>query len=166
MDAARPDLYALLVAGLNAVDPSAAVQRVVRQDDGAVVVGDQRLETTDHLQVLAFGKASLAMVDGLAEALPNLTLSGFVVTPNGRTDVRAVVSVRGDHPVPGLRSLIGGRRLLAAAAVTPPDMPTIVLVSGGGSALAEVLAPEISLEWIAAVTSPTCCCSAEQRSMS
>lgn len=147
------DLLALLRLGIAAVDPAAAVARVVRHEGDEIrIEGGHRMDVTTHVQVLALGKAALAMVTGLSDAIRDLSLYGLAVAPIRRSEVRGVFTLHGSHPVPDLRSSIAGRRLLAAAAVTPGHVPTIILISGGGSALAEVPARGATLESIADVT--------------
>lgn len=58
----------------------------------------------------------------------------------------------GDHPIPGPGSLRAGAALLAAARSVRPDQTVLVLLSGGGSALAEVPAPGVTLDEIVATT--------------
>lgn len=152
MEAYRPDLVALLRAGVEAADPAAAVRRVVSADNGSIEIDDNRLTAADHVHVLALGKAAIAMVDGLDEALPGVPLYGLAVAPAGRSGVRGMITLHGTHPVPSRSSVIAGRRLLAAAALVPETIPTVVLISGGGSALAEALAPGVTLDWVAAAT--------------
>ena len=58
----------------------------------------------------------------------------------------------GDHPVPGPASLAAGKALSGAGGVPRCRRLALVLVSGGGSALAEGLAPGVTLDQLIAVT--------------
>ena len=152
MEDGNRDLLALLLAGVAAVEPGRAVRRLVSIAGPVVHVGPYELGVDGRLQVLALGKAAAAMVGGLADALPNVSIYGTAVTQHGRSDTPDVVTLHGSHPVPDAASLAAGRRLLAAAAVTPEDLPTVFLVSGGGSALAEAPLPGVTLEWVGETT--------------
>ena len=152
MGESPPDLVALLLAGVAAVEPGAAVRRVVSSDGALVRIGEHPFPTDGRIQVLALGKAAPAMVQGLAVALPSVGVYGTAVTSHGQCEVPAIVTLHGSHPVPSVASVIAGRRMLAAAAMTPLDMPTVFLVSGGGSAQAEVPLPGVTLSWIRETT--------------
>ncbi len=95
--------------------------------------------------VLGCGKAAGAMAAAFEAAWPH-PLEGFVVTQKGgRVPTRSIeVGVAG-HPVPDEASVAAGRRLLDLARSAGPDDLVIALVSGGGSALACLPAPGITL---------------------
>ena len=61
---------------------------------------------------------------------------------NASSNIRLLV---GDHPVLSQRSLVAGAELMAEASRVPPDATSLVLISGGGSALAEVPKKGITL---------------------
>ncbi len=86
------------------------------------------------VRVLALGKAAGAM---LAQALATLgprARDPLCVLPAGAWAPPGVPVIRGDHPRPGAGSRQAGAALLAWSA--GPPAPALVLLSGGGSALA------------------------------
>lgn len=101
--------------------------------------------------VIALGKAAGAMARGAQRALGERLETGLVVAKAGHADVdgldpRRFVIAEGSHPVPDERSLAAGRALMTFIDRLPPDQPVIVLVSGGASALVDVLADGVTLE--------------------
>ena len=142
-------------AGVAAVD---ARQRV------RAVLAVQPVPPRWHL--LAVGKAATDMAQGALEAWPTGCAGGVVVAPVGSklpptaesvsVGASLLATVAGAHPVPDERSLAAGAALLAYAAqlATPEhrDEPVLLLVSGGASALAEVLQPNITLADLQALT--------------
>ena len=84
----------------------------------------------------------------------DLTLRGLVVTKQGHADPQALDPGRirvceGAHPMPDERSLAAVEALLGFIADLPADMPVLVLISGGASALVEVLRPGVALDDLA-----------------
>lgn len=98
------------------------------------------------LLVLALGKAAPAMTRGLVAAMPAVPRRGVVVAAQPAPIPDGMELLIGSHPVPTEASLVAGERLLAVAASARPEETVVVLVSGGGSALAEALRPGISLD--------------------
>ena len=102
------------------------------------------------VSVLAVGKAAPAMTLGALDALGGRLARGLVVAPDDDSSAALLAfpqlqCVAGDHPVPGERSLAAGSAALAFAGATPAGSRVLLLISGGASALLEVLAPGITL---------------------
>jgi glycerate 2-kinase len=99
-------------------------------------------------KVLALGKVAAPMFAGLEQALgPGAVAQALLVTPPGAApgDTPARIWRAGDHPVPGPRSEDAARAACAfVEALAPPDQ-LLVLLSGGGSALAALPAPGLAL---------------------
>src|SRR5690606_13512815 len=92
----------------------------------------------------ALGKAAGAMVQGAADAL-GLGLVG-VAACNVDWDLPAGVQLHvGSHPLPDHRSEAAGRVLLDAVAHRG-DRRLLYLVSGGGSAIAAVPRPPLTID--------------------
>jgi hydroxypyruvate reductase len=100
--------------------------------------------------ILALGKAAAAMSRGAVAALG--PLPGVAVGLEGDPAPRTLSFFPGDHPVPGVGSRIAGEALLAAAGALGPADAALVLLSGGGSALAEAPAPGVTLADLGATT--------------
>ena len=142
------DARAIARAGIRAVDPSAAVQRTIRRRGRRLQVGDRRLTLSAHgrIHVVAIGKAAGAMADSAIAAVGDAP-AGLVVTPRGYPGPRARIPVAfGNHPVPEAASFRAGTRLLRAVASTAPEDLILYLISGGGSAAAEVPADDLRAE--------------------
>lgn len=108
--------------------------------------------------VIALGKAAGAMARGAQRALGTLLDRGLVVAKAGHADIAGVDAARfriveAAHPLPDERSLAAGRALLDFVVALPPGMPAVVLISGGASALVEVLADGVTLDGLARVNS-------------
>lgn len=139
LEIARGVLLACFAAAVRAVDPEQAVAHSLD-----VAVGPGRVV------VLALGKAAPAMARGAARALGTVRLDGIAIS-NHIDEVPPGIDLRiASHPVPDQTSLDAGRALLDFAATLTADDLAIVLISGGGSALAEVPVPGLSLRDIAA----------------
>lgn len=106
--------------------------------------------------VVALGKAALPMFEGArrnlaARGLP--IVASVVVTPaagGGGRSARAPISaphtlIHSSHPVPDERSMYAARELLRAVREAPPSAEILALISGGGSALAALPAPGLTL---------------------
>jgi glycerate 2-kinase len=103
-----------------------------------------------QVSILAIGKAASAMTLGALDVLGARVVRGLVVAPEDGLahELAAVPHISchaGDHPVPGDRSLAAGEAALEFAAATPAGSRVMLLISGGASALFEVLPPGITL---------------------
>ncbi|MDI3339058.1 MAG: DUF4147 domain-containing protein [Sphaerobacter sp.] len=156
---ARTDVTAIFAAALRQVDPEALVRQALALDDDGLLVRGQRhpLARRTRLVVVAIGKASVPMARGALAALGARIDRGVAVTKvlPGDTLPQAVgpiAVVAGSHPVPDEASVAAGQRILATVAGLGPDDVVLALISGGGSALAEVPVSGVSLEDIAQTT--------------
>ena len=106
---------------------------------------------TGSVRVLALGKAAAAMWRGAAASLSSQVRAALVITnvAAGSTDfVAGAVRPQWQmaaHPVPDERSLAAGAAAMAFVQTTPVDETLLVLLSGGASALCEVLAEGVTL---------------------
>lgn len=97
------------------------------------------LDRDRRIRLLAFGKAARAMTAAAAAALERSlhpAIAGIMVTPDGEpSPCPTVVSVRGDHPIPGRHSFDAAARIGELAAGRRSTDANVVLVSGGTSSL-------------------------------
>lgn len=120
-------------AGLDAVEP----ERVV-----ADALGDDR--PGDDVTIVALGKAAPAMARGAVRALGRQPHRGLVVTDHAEQVPSGMELLLGGHPDPDRSSVTAGERLLEVVRRARGEL--LFLVSGGGSALAEVPAPGLTID--------------------
>lgn len=129
------DLYA---AALQAVDGRAAVRERLAH-----------YSVTGPVYAVAIGKAASAMMQGAVDALGDALAGALVITRHGYADAgaaaRHVRVLEADHPIPGAASVAAGQALLDFIAALPPQAPLLFLISGGTSALVEVLPPGVDI---------------------
>jgi len=139
----RRHLRRLHAAALDAADPRRAVARALRADGRTLRVGRTRLSLapTGRLWLIAIGKASVGMTRGALDRLGDRVAGGVVVHPLGasvgRGWPRGIRFVPGGHPIPTRESLRAGRAVAGAAGRARAGDIVLVLLSGGGSAMAE-----------------------------
>jgi glycerate 2-kinase len=135
----RELLHRCLEAALAAVDGHRVVQ--------AALAG---IDLPPGTPMIALGKAAMAMLAGAVAALGDRAGPALCITRSDaiRPAERGLTGVRvlsGDHPVPGMRSVAAGRELLDFIDGLPCGAPVLCLLSGGSSALVEVLPAGMTL---------------------
>lgn len=101
-----------------------------------------------EVSVVAVGKAAAAMARGAAEGLGARLRRSLVITRHGYGAgvPPGAELLEAGHPEPDVASLRAGARLLEFVAQTPVGHGRVFLLSGGASALVEVLPSGIGLE--------------------
>lgn len=96
-------------------------------------------------RILAVGKAACDMARPAMAAFPDAP--ALIATKHGHAAAlpRAARIIEAGHPVPDAASLDAGRALLDAVQACGPRDHLLLLVSGGASAVAEVLPPGMTL---------------------
>ncbi|MFP3873315.1 MAG: glycerate kinase [Thiohalophilus sp.] len=132
-------LLALYHAGLEAVAGESVTARYLRR---------RPWQPEKPVALLACGKAAPAMARGAATALGQRVERALLVTKHGHRESGLPAHwqcLEAGHPLPDEASLHAGQQLLEFIAVLPAGMPLLALISGGSSALLEVLPPGVSL---------------------
>ena len=145
----REDSRHIFMAGVAAVDPVAAVQRVVvRQGDTLYVEGvPYDLRRYAHAYVVGAGKAGATMAQGLEGVLGERLTSGVVTVKYGHlAPVSRVLIQEAAHPVPDTAGVRGAEALVRLTQQAGADDLVFCLLSGGGSALLPAPSPGITLE--------------------
>jgi hydroxypyruvate reductase len=106
---------------------------------------------TGPVHLIAVGKAAAAMALGAHERLGAAIRAAFIVTKYGASESLPWPVIEAGHPLPDAASLEAGQQLLAFIARLPRRAPVLVLLSGGASALVEVLPAGISLATLQAI---------------
>jgi hydroxypyruvate reductase len=137
------------------LDPRALLTRLAE----AAIARAAPARVADHLPlpprgrtiVVGAGKASAAMAAAFETAWPH-PLEGLVVTRYGHAvPCRRIEIVEAAHPVPDAAGATAARRMLELVAGLTPDDLVVALMSGGGSALATLPAPGLTLADLQAV---------------
>src|SRR5215472_16211831 len=136
---------------LAAIDIPATVQRKLRRKGTRIVCGEKTLDLKDFgkIRVVAIGKAAHAMVEGLVLSLaPFVGFEGVVSAPSlPKKTVPGLKYFAGGHPVPNEESWKAAETILALLKKCNEKTLVFFLLSGGGSALAELpLDPKETLE--------------------
>ena len=123
-------LLSLYDAAIQGADPAEATASAI---DALQIPRDRRV------MIFAVGKAAgpmaTATVSTLLKSLHNI-VGGVMVTPDGeRSPYPTIVSVKGDHPIPGAGSLAAAEKIGQVAAGRKATDVVLVLVSGGASSL-------------------------------
>lgn len=131
----------LFTAGLAVVKGSSCVYESLLQHPLA-------MSSSKDVAVIAIGKAAASMCRGAIQAIDPQIRRGLVITKIGYTeefDPRFEVLGAG-HPLPDQTSLAAGQRLLKFIAGLDANTYVLFLLSGGASALVEVLPDNASVE--------------------
>lgn len=152
-------IESILAAALAAVEPAAAVRRVLRRQGRTLIVHGRRydLAAFQNIIVLGAGKAGAPMAAAVEEILGDHIDAGFVVVKyghsgaSGRPDSRLRL-VEAGHPTPDQAGLKAGAEVLSRAEQAGANDLVICLLSGGGSALLEALPPGLTLADLQATT--------------
>ncbi len=126
----RELLDTLFRAAIEGADPGVATAQALAT-----------IPTARHqrLWLFSFGKAAHPMATAAVAALQRSLLTvagGLIVAPeDAPSPTASVVSLRGDHPVPGRHSFAAAARLADAATGMRSNDLAIVLISGGASSL-------------------------------
>ncbi len=134
MTTTREDLRAIFDASLQAVNGKTVVENAFKS--GLDLEG-----ISSGFHIVAIGKAADAMFQGVPD---QLVKSALVISKHRhissklQQDLR-VTCIESDHPVPAEASIRAGRALLDFLAKLPKTEACLFLISGGTSALVEVL---------------------------
>jgi glycerate 2-kinase len=135
---------------LAAIDIPATIERKLARSGSLIRAGSTSIDLRDFQSIvaIAYGKASLAMAQGLARVLsPHYPLQGILVVPIApQTQTLGWDVFVGGHPMPNEGSFAAGRAILDRLALCDDRTLIFFLISGGGSSLVELpLDPVVTL---------------------
>lgn len=148
----RKTAFEMIIAGVRAADPTAAVKRNVTVEGDTLRICDLKFSRKSFDRVLLFsvGKASAAM----ASAFENIVKpdGGFAITKAGAEidmiELKTIPIVRAYHPEPRAVNVEATEKLLGIVRdISPNENVLIVLmISGGGSALFTAPPPGVGID--------------------
>jgi glycerate 2-kinase len=150
---------------LAAIDIPSALARKLQRSDSRICVGTTEIDLRDFSEIvaIAFGKAALAMADGLTSILsPEFPPNGVLVVPAApQRELPGWKTFVGGHPLPTAESFAAGRAILDRLAGCGERTLIFFLISGGGSALVEQpLDPRVGLKDVQQLHSALVTCGA------
>jgi hydroxypyruvate reductase len=153
----------ILSAAVEAVDPAAAVHRVVAFEDNTLRIANipYQSRATGQVIPLAVGKASLSMAEALFGILGDRLSTGLVITKHTPAISNFPFTIlEGGHPIPDAHSLEAGEKIMSLLSGLTADDVVICLISGGGSALVCAPMEGATLSDLQALTSALLTCGA------
>lgn len=139
---------------VGALQPNAAVCRVLKPTEHGFAVNGQNVDIPGNLVVISIGKAAAPMASAVGEMLGGRIDTGMILTKDGHLS-QVPEEFRGfeaSHPVPDERGIDASRAILGAVERLTEDDVVLALISGGGSALFESPREGLTLEDIQEVT--------------
>jgi hydroxypyruvate reductase len=140
---------------LRAVEPAAAVERVLACEGGALVVREQRIPVRRRLVVVGVGKAAVPMARGVEAVCGERIETGLVITKDGHATgevPRRIKVAEAAHPIPDDRGVRATREMLDLLRGVGDGDVVVAIISGGGSALMEAPRPPVTLADVARTT--------------
>jgi len=133
----RPALRTILGHAIEAVNGQRCVADFLRQNS---LNGDFCL--------VAIGKAACSMASGACTLLGDQIKGSLVITKHGHCSQKlpGIDVIEAGHPLPDQQSLEAGRQLLSFLDAAPVNAKFLFLVSGGASALVEVLPESVTFK--------------------
>lgn len=150
-------LAVILAAALSAVNPIEAVKKNLRLNNDVLTVGDHSLhiEKSTRIVTIALGKAAPAMLQGAIEQLGSRYQGGVCVCKHQEQVTGYnpdTYFILGDHPVPGEGSIRAGNEIKRVVSHLSGDDVVLLLISGGGSALATLPVEGVTLSDLQEIT--------------
>ena len=178
-ETARRDAESIFRSALKRVEPAAMVRRCLRIEGGELVARTELEEARydlaayDRILVAGMGKAGASMARGAETVLGERLSGGVVAVKEGQVErLTRLRVIEAGHPVPDARSVRAAAELLGIGRESGDpghglDERTlvIVLISGGGSAIACAPAEGLTLEDKAAATKLLLSCGATIQEM-
>ncbi len=148
--AARSSIQSWYEAGLRAVDPRAAVMRILTWDGTQLKVSSEPVDWGKGGRIvgIAIGKAATEMAAGFSDVIGDRISRGIILTKDGHASHPPAGwgVFEASHPVPDDRGVRATRAILDTLAELGRGDLAVVLVSGGGSALLEAPREQLRLK--------------------
>jgi len=142
-------ILSIINAGIDAAKPSKLVRDKINYSSGVLSIDDEShdLNNYDKVYVIGFGKVSAAMALEIENILGSRISDGLIITNSTDHSELDIIKVRiGDHPILDDKVIIASREILDICSKATQKDLVICLISGGGSALFELLPEEIKLK--------------------
>lgn len=144
----RDHAMQIFEAAVNAVKPQNLIPQYLKIESDKLTIGDRIYDpqNTDHIYLIAAGKAASAMAFEAEKILGDLISESIVITKYGHSLPIKGKTIEAGHPVPDEQSISAGKEVLELLQKAGENDLVILLLSGGASSLTELLPGNISLE--------------------
>lgn len=142
---ARGDVIEIARSAIEAVDPYAAVKRVLKISQNELEIQRDKFDLRNYknIYLVGFGKASFPMAKAACESLS--IDDGAVIIPAPSQSLIENIELRqGTHPIPSQINLNATNEVIEIVKNVKKQDLLVVLISGGGSAL--LSKPRISIK--------------------
>lgn len=153
------EIKTILRFAFGSVDPVKTVVNAVRFHDSTLEIASISLPLSLNSRIIVWGlgKASQTMAIGLKTVLREKITNGAVITKHTSPDLEKlllpnIVTFEGDHPIPTEKSRTAAENAIKKIGKLESEDMVLSLISGGGSSLAVLPYPEISLDDYQCVT--------------
>jgi len=139
----------MIDAALLAVNPYDLIHKQLKIREGKLIFSDQLidLDSFERIFILGAGKAAAPMAKALEEIIGDYLFEGAVVVKYDHTAVLKKIKLfEAAHPVPDKNTLNATSKLVQIANNAGKNDLVFFLLSGGGSALFELLPETIKLD--------------------
>ncbi len=146
---ARRIALEILETAIKAADPGEAVKRNILHVKNGTIKVSENIFKFKKLYVIGFGKASGGMAEAIEETLGSEIIEGAVAVPKqliSKYNLAKIKLLPSTHPIPSELSVKAAQEILKIAEKAGEKDLVLVLISGGGSALAELPRPGISID--------------------
>ncbi len=147
----RQKVAAVLSSALLAVEPAAAVKRVLIREDDHLLIGGKSydLSRINHIWLIGVGKAGVPMAQAVVDVLGDRLSGGVVIVKEGfafGSLPSNITLVEAGHPIPDQRGQAGADQIARLLHQLQADDLVLCVISGGGSALLAHPVKDVSLE--------------------
>ena len=148
MNNVRSNLFRIIDSAIESVKP-ASLFKQISYSNQKLLIREKTFELSKYKRVFVVGagKAVGFMALELERLLSRRITAGFVIVKYGhKADCKFITNFEAGHPIIDENSIFGTRKILEICSNASTDDLVIVLVSGGGSSLFELLPDQISLK--------------------
>lgn len=145
----KQNISVLMQSAIQAVHPSTLIKNSIQFEENIIKIYNNEFDLSgiDNIYVVGAGKASGFMAEEIENLLGSTITAGIVsVFDKGEVNTNIIRLIEAGHPIPNENSLKAGKEIFNIASSAKENDLVICLLSGGGSALMELLAKEIKLE--------------------
>lgn len=162
----RSLLRELFDCAVRAAMPDAALERVLKIEDGALFVAGESIGLSGAVHVIALGKGAAPMAACAERLLGERLAGGIAIVKDGHgLPLRRIRLLEAAHPVPDSRTSIACAELFRYLRRIAPGDLVLALITGGASALTTTPADGLTLEDLQRTTRALLACGASIHEM-